>query len=98
MFLHVTTVQYLEGYTLRVAFTNGVIKQVNLQDELEGEIFEALQHPEIFKQVTVNPETKTLEWPNGADFAPEFLYEIGHVEHPQEEQPSPPPAMQPVPA
>lgn len=30
-----------------------------------------------FKKVYVNPNTKTIEWPSGADFAPEFLYGIG---------------------
>jgi len=36
----------------------------------------------MFKQVRVNNETGTIEWPNGADFAPEFLFESGTtVEH-----------------
>ncbi len=77
MFLHVTEVRLTKDYELRVTFSDGVVKEVDLVGELHGEIFEPLQDPEVFKQVRVNPETNTIEWPNGADFAPEFLYEIG---------------------
>lgn len=48
---------------------------MDLKDELYGEMFEQLKDPEFFKTVTVHPELQTLCWPNGADFAPEFLYE-----------------------
>jgi len=77
MFLHVTNVTYLEGYKLRLAFNDGVVKDVDLQDELYGEVFEPLRDIELFRQVAVNSDTNTIEWPNGADFAPEFLYEVG---------------------
>lgn len=77
MFLHVTDVTYLKNYTLRLKFSDGSVKDVNLKDELYGEVFEPLRDIEFFRQVAVNPETNTIEWPNGADFAPEFLYEIG---------------------
>ncbi|HID65255.1 MAG TPA: DUF2442 domain-containing protein [Anaerolineae bacterium] len=77
MFLHVTSVSYLEDYKLRLTFNDGVTKDVDLQDELYGEVFEPLKDIELFRQVTVNADTNTIEWPNGADFAPEFLYEIG---------------------
>jgi hypothetical protein len=77
MFLHVTDVSYLNEYRLRVQFSDGVAKDVDLSAELHGEIFEPLRNQELFKRVKVNPETNTIEWPNGADFAPEFLYEAG---------------------
>lgn len=77
MFLHVTAVSYINEYRLRVQFSDGVVKDVDLSAELHGEIFEPLRNQELFKRVTVNPETNTIEWPNGADFAPEFLYEAG---------------------
>lgn len=77
VFLHVKRVLHLKDYTLRVEFTDGVVKDVDLREELHGEIFEPLKNSEFFRQATVNEETETVEWSNGADFAPEFLYEIG---------------------
>ena len=77
MFLHVTDVRLTKDYELQVTFSDGVVKEVDLVGELHGEVFEPLKDPEVFKEVRVNAETNTIEWPNGADFAPEFLYEIG---------------------
>ena len=77
MFLHVSNSEYLEDYKLQLTFNDGVVKIVDLRDELYGEIFEPLKDISFFRQGTVNEETRTVEWPNGADFAPEFLYEIG---------------------
>jgi hypothetical protein len=77
MFMHVKEVRNVKPYELVLEFDNGVVKQVDLSRELHGEVFEPLKDPEFFKQVAVNEETRTVQWPNGADFAPEFLYEIG---------------------
>jgi hypothetical protein len=77
MFLHITGVSHIRDYELRVEFSNGVLKDVDLSPALHGEVFEPLKDLALFNQVKVNCETNTIEWPNGADFAPEFLYEIG---------------------
>ncbi|MGO9314180.1 MAG: DUF2442 domain-containing protein [Syntrophobacteraceae bacterium] len=77
MFLHVESVSYTSGYRLRLGFSDGMVKDVDLAGELHGEIFEPLKDLDFFSKVSVNPDTRTIEWPNGADFAPEFLYETG---------------------
>ena len=46
---------------------------------LKGELYGPLRSLELFNQVQVDPEVETLVWPNGADFAPEFLYERAQV-------------------
>ena len=38
-------------------------------------IFEPLRDENYFSRVSVDPELETVVWPNGADFAPEFLKE-----------------------
>lgn len=81
MFLHVTAVYPLNDYTLRLEFNDGATRDVDLSGELHGEVFEPLKEIEYFRSVAVNPETGTIEWPNGADFAPEFLYEISRPVH-----------------
>jgi hypothetical protein len=77
MFLHVTSVRHLRGYELRIEFNDGTTRDVDLSGELHGEVFEPLKDPAFFSRAALNPETGTVEWPNGADFAPEYLHEIG---------------------
>ena len=77
MFLHIEKLEYLEAYKLRLTFSDRVTQEIDLEKELYGEIFEPLKDIELFKQVFLNLETNTIEWSNGADFAPEFLYNLG---------------------
>jgi len=77
MFLHVDSVEYVDGYRLQIAFDNGITKVVDLTAQLHGVMFEPLLDVTFFQQVKVDQETRTIQWPNGADFAPEFLFEIG---------------------
>lgn len=77
MFLHVTRVEHLGGYSLLLDFTDGTSKEVDLTNELHGTVFEPLKDPAFFAQAAVNPETMTVEWPNGADLAPEYLHALG---------------------
>lgn len=71
----VTEVRPLEGYKLWVRFQDGVCGTVDLSGELWGPMFEPLRDTSIFAQATVHPELETVTWPNGADLAPEFLYQ-----------------------
>ena len=73
--LKVVDVDYVKDYTLRVAFNNGEVKNFNLQDYLTGEVFGELLDPSKF--IKYGLTRVTIEWANGADLAPEFLYQIG---------------------
>jgi hypothetical protein len=79
MFPRVTHASYLGNYKIRLRFKDGHEGEIDLTNELYGEIFEPLKDLELFKQFKVNSDTHTIEWPNGADFAPEFLYDATHV-------------------
>ncbi len=65
--------RHVADHTVWLRFSDGAEGEVNLGDELYGEVFEPLQAPEYFKAFRLHPELHTLVWPNGADFAPEFL-------------------------
>jgi hypothetical protein len=73
MLLRVTDAHYVGDYRLRLSFNNGTQGIVDLEPELYGEIFEPLRDKRLFREFTVT--SRTIEWPNGADFAPEFLFE-----------------------
>ena len=68
-----TDARYVSGYTLLLHFNDGAHGEVDLAAELRGEVFEPLRQQEYFRKFRVHPELGTVVWPNGADFAPEFL-------------------------
>jgi hypothetical protein len=74
----VTAVRHVSGFKLWLGFSDGTEGEVDLSAELWGPVFEPLADPAVFAQVAVNPELRTIAWPNGADFAPEFLYSQVH--------------------
>jgi hypothetical protein len=75
MILHVKEAKYLHDYVLWLRFNDGAEGMVDLKDELHGEVFEPLQDIERFKVFRVDPDLETIVWDNGADLAPEFLYD-----------------------
>ena len=76
MFLHITNARYQSNYKIWLQFNNGTEGIVDLQDECSGEIFEPLQDMNFFKSFILDKELGTIRWPNGADFAPEFLKDL----------------------
>lgn len=75
MLVDVVEARYISGYTVWLRFEDGSEGEVDLASELWGPVFEPLKDVEYFKAFTVPEELGTITWPNGADFAPEFLYE-----------------------
>jgi len=75
MFLEVSKALYLDNYRILLTFNNGETKTVDLQNELNGTVYEPLRKLDYFKNFQV--KYNTIEWSNGADYAPEYLYEIG---------------------
>lgn len=64
----------MSGYRVWLKFEDGKEREIDLEKELWGEIFEPVRDKQRFKEFRVDPELDTLTWPNGADFAPEYLY------------------------
>jgi hypothetical protein len=73
---YIIAVRYLSGYTLELTFSNGVTGTVDLSDELTGRHFVPLRDVNEFRKVRVEPDLSTIVWPNGADLAPDYLYEL----------------------
>jgi hypothetical protein len=76
-------VEPLHGYTLRLGFSDGSTREVDLEGELWGPMFEPLRDPEEFRKVAVDPELGTVIWPNGADLDPDVLHGDGSPVEPR---------------
>jgi len=71
--VRVETVEPLDGYVLRLGFSDGVTREIDLECELWGPVFEPLRDPAVFRRVAVDKELGTIVWPNGADMDPDVL-------------------------
>ena len=75
----VVKAEYKQDFKLSLKFNDGFMGIVDLYKYLDGEIFEPLKNTEYFKKFSL--DSWTIGWDNGADFAPEFLYELAKKEH-----------------
>jgi len=66
------------GCRLCLEFDDHTTKTVDLTPLLEGPVFERLQDPAYSARVVVDLVCGTVVWPNGADFAPEALYDLSN--------------------
>ncbi len=70
----VTRIEYRGGFVFRIVFDDGKSGDVDFSEYIgRGPVFEPLRDKSFFKSATI--EGGTISWPNGADIAPETLYE-----------------------
>ncbi len=71
----VVSFEIVGDYTLSVAFDDGIEQKINFEPVLAGKFYGPLRDLSMFNRVKIDPEVRTLVWPNGADFDPETLHD-----------------------
>jgi hypothetical protein len=69
----VVRAEYCGETRIHLVFNDGVENAVDLEPWLDGPMSEPLRDPGYFRRFF--PEGGSVTWPNGADIAPETLYE-----------------------
>ncbi len=73
--IRICAVEPLEAFTVRLEFTDGSEKVVDLKSFLRGPVFEPLVRDLVrFRSVQVDPDLGTIAWDNGADIDPDVLH------------------------
>ena len=67
--------KHLPPYGLQLKLDDGLERVVDLVNILEGQIYGPLRDEELFSKVVIDPEIRTVTWPNGADFDPTVLHD-----------------------
>jgi hypothetical protein len=71
----VVGVAVIRPHVMRLLFDDGVVRDIEYQPgEGRGSLLKPLNDPEYFAKVVVDPEARTVVWPNGLDLAPEVLH------------------------
>ena len=75
LIFHVTEVKIVGPCTLELSF-DGLRKRISLRGELCGPIFEPLKDPAYFAKAFLDLDSRTVAWPSGAGFAPDYLAQL----------------------
>ena len=73
----VTSAEYVSEYKLKLGFSDGSLKIVDLEPRLTKGLYLPLRDVEYFRTFRLDEEAGTIVWDNGADVAPDTLYAIG---------------------
>jgi len=72
---HVDRVEVLRPHVMRLIFDDGLVRELEfLVGQNHGTVFAPLDDPAFFAQVTVDPASRTVAWPNGLDLDPAVLH------------------------
>jgi len=77
----VSSVEVIPPFGLRLTFADGTVGKIDCRPwlyERDTGLFAELRDPALFARVWVDREAETIVWANGADVAPETLYEEAH--------------------
>ena len=74
-FYRVEAFEIIGPYKLLVFFDDGTSQRIDFSRVLFGRMYGSLRDLRLFENVSIDPDVHTLVWPNGADFAPEFLHD-----------------------
>lgn len=74
--MDITDVEILHDHVVRLRFADGFERTIDLEPYLRGPVFAEIRNSRAaFSAVSVDAEAGTIVWPNGADLAPDVLYE-----------------------
>jgi Protein of unknown function (DUF2442) len=75
---HVQEFEILAPYKARIVFTEASGQGIDFEPVLRGELFGPLRDLALFNKAALDPEARTVVWPNGADFDPATLHQRPH--------------------
>lgn len=75
---------YRGGFRIHLTFNDLSEGTVDFRPWLQGPVFEALKEPAYFREFFV--DGGAVVWPNGADIAPETLYEAAAAQRTRRER------------
>jgi len=72
---HVESVEVPRDHVMRLTFDDGITRELEfVAGSNQGTVFAPLDNPRYFAQVKVDPESRTVAWPNGLDLDPAVLH------------------------